>query len=439
MSDAPNILREGIDDLLGGGPIGERVTITQSRLPLLTPDLGRPPALFNPGNIVTESALNAGRSAEAIRGGQILASVYEEAILDSFIPEAEAAAETALRSGANAEDVARQLANYDIGGGGDGIRLGARRATEAVTAAGARIAAAAASRLPEIVISAARVGSGTPFGLAAGIVEGAFYLGSTLSDLALQNQLRRFPRPPPIATLPETDFDAPPPPRPPAALPRPDVQLPDVDISAPRPQPRPVIPSPPTFVTPTPTIDPFFDGLPRPTPTPTPRPTPSPLVDPFPFQVPRPTDFLNPFQVPTPAPTVTPTPRPTPTPSPFDIPTPRPTGLPGPSSSPTPFFAPPGPPPNDLQRCNCPPSSSKRKPKKKRKPREVCYEGRYVETQKSTLKFRRKEIPCQPSKSKPASRLVGSSRISSTGRRSNTPADAIFSLLESQLRRRGRS
>lgn len=43
--------------------------------------------------------------------------------------------------------------------------------------------------------------------------------------------------------------------------------------------------------------------------------------------------------------------------------------------------------------CSCPGKSSK--PKKKRKPRNECYEGTYRENAKGLLKFRKRKIPCQ--------------------------------------------
>lgn len=46
--------------------------------------------------------------------------------------------------------------------------------------------------------------------------------------------------------------------------------------------------------------------------------------------------------------------------------------------------------PTDADSCSC----AKKKPKKKREPRAVCYRGTYTETSKSLRKVRREQIPC---------------------------------------------
>lgn len=49
-------------------------------------------------------------------------------------------------------------------------------------------------------------------------------------------------------------------------------------------------------------------------------------------------------------------------------------------------------PPTKTDHCNC--AKEKKKPKKKREPRAVCYRGTYTETSKSLHKVRRERIPC---------------------------------------------
>lgn len=43
----------------------------------------------------------------------------------------------------------------------------------------------------------------------------------------------------------------------------------------------------------------------------------------------------------------------------------------------------------------CPSSSRSTRPKRKRKPREICYRGEYVETSRGTTKFRKRKIKCR--------------------------------------------
>ena len=338
-----------------------------------------------PSTTTLPSTVNSGVVSEASliqRGGQALANAYETYILDSFMPDAERAAESALRGGANADDVVRQLATYDI----EGLRLGAQRAADAVAAAGARIAAAVTFQIPEVLVSAARVATGVPLGLATGIVQGGYYLGSWLSDLAYRNAVRRFTGP-----------DAPPappddrPPRPVALAPVPD-PLEEVVVEGRRPPPpAPIVTLPPQLLTPG--IEPVFDGFvgsPTPTTQPTeqPRPVPNPVTSPLT----NPNLFIDPVML---TPTATPTPTPTPNPLTSAPPLQLTNAPPLPGALTNPFPPNFGDPtrPNRTRDCDCP--EPQRKKKRKKKPRTKCYRGTYLERSKSLTKIRREEIPCQ--------------------------------------------
>jgi hypothetical protein len=258
------------------------------------------------------------------------------------------------------------------------------------------VATASRFAIPEVLVSAARVLGGTPFGLASMIVEGAYTLGSYLSPLALQNAIGRISPPPIVPSLPGGGAF------PPAPAPSrgdiPDEPFPDrpltvVTVPGARP-PQPLAPvfpvptfiNPPlSFVTPGDLATPGPLDRPVNLPVPAPRPVPAPTPSPF--------TFADPLLF-------TPTPTPTSSPTPFGAPAPTPTGLPGPFSAPTPFGA-PSPSPNtpDLS-SRCPPCSRRdpKKKKKKRKPREVCYRGTYYESATSLTKYRKEQIPCQRSK-----------------------------------------
>lgn len=222
-----------------------------------------------------------------------------------------------------------------------------------------RTAATVAPTATEIVVSAlrtpvARVAASGPFAIATGIVQGGYAALDYLSDLALRNQLRRFnERAPPPVTAPV----APPPPRPaprppsrPAPLP---VTLPldTVTVSAPRSRPRAPITGPAPLLT--------FGG------------SPSPLG----FSSPGLGGSLLPG---TPPSLLTPI-QPGPLGSPLT--SPRPLPFPGAVQSPSP-----------RRDCDC---SQPKKKRKKRKPRDICYRGTYVEKRNGLSKRRRERIPCE--------------------------------------------
>lgn len=131
---------------------------------------------------------------------------------------------------------------------------------------------------------------------------------------------------------------------------------------------------------------------PRPTPRPGARPAPQPSARPAPQPSPGPFNY--------------PAPTPAPMPRPFKLPLVLPLPLPGtgPGGSPLQFarpLTPPKPgavtspqpwasPQNDPCR-----SRSDRRKKRKRKPRTVCYSGTFRETNRSTIKRRRKRVPCK--------------------------------------------
>lgn len=103
-------------------------------------------------------------------------------------------------------------------------------------------------------------------------------------------------------------------------------------------------------------------------------------------------DIVSGLPAPRARPAPTPTSSPTPTPSPFSPGVPRvpprvPVGL-------TPFQA--APIPSQFSGCPpCPSRAPKRKQRKKREPRTVCYRGTFYESARSTRKFRKEKIPCQ--------------------------------------------
>jgi len=351
----PNIVIDGIDEVIvGAGRIFDVPTSPNVPVPVA-------PTVTN---VVSEAAL-------AERGGQALANAYSEYFLDTLQAEIDLAAESALRRSDDAAAVTRALGDYEI----EGIRVGTRRAEEAVTRAAARIAAAATFNMPEILVTASRVVGGIPFTLATGLVEGAYYLGSWLSDQAYRSALDRLPppRPPAAGTAPppaRTDDD----PVPPVLV------IPDepetVDVTAPRPVAQPLTPTVPTYLNPLLTpVEPFF-SVPTSTPTSSPTmPLPGLTYDPL---------LVNPPRVSTPTAS--------PVLPPFVLATPL--GVPGLVDVSTPGGrAPPRvPSPTNQNRCRC---DEPKKKRKKKKPREVCYRGEYVERKKGLLKFRERKVPCQ--------------------------------------------
>lgn len=157
-----------------------------------------------------------------------------------------------------------------------------------------------------------------------------------------------------------------------------------------------------------------------------PSPFPQPGTAPSPFVPP----LVNPLPFPAPLTTPQPAPRPIPTPSPlpgwlFD---PAPGDIGDPSTSigtgtDTLFGVPPDlspltpfepgaldSPQVPGKADNCPPcvqTREKPKQKKKRKPRSVCYEGKYREYANGTSKFSKVEVPCEPKPKERKKRVPG--------------------------------
>lgn len=147
-------------------------------------------------------------------------------------------------------------------------------------------------------------------------------------------------------------------------------------------------------------------------------PLPNPAADPLlpaPWSIPTPgpSVLADPFQLP--EPTASPTPSPTPGPSPradpapvnppeFFDPLPLAPAVPG-----IPFLTPllPDlepevqlqPRPTEANPCNCPQvtdAPEKKKPKKERPPRSVCYRGTYVQNSRGISYNPREQVPCNP-------------------------------------------
>jgi len=197
----------------------------------------------------------------------------------------------------------------------------------------------------------------------------------------LADLLRDRPRPP----FPQTPADS---------LPRPDLRpnprtrqpAPDVG-SNPIAPPR-LLPQPQPQAVPTPTASPSTSTRPLPASRPLPVPRPSTIAWPYLLPIlaalPRPssrpanrnplTDSPGLSRPGTSGDTLT---QIRPAPRPLTAPLPQPLASPiGGSSDP----------------CKCTRSS---KPKRKRKPRSVCYRGSFTETRASTLKVRKEQIPCR--------------------------------------------
>lgn len=149
-----------------------------------------------------------------------------------------------------------------------------------------------------------------------------------------------------------------------------------VDVPAPRPRVRPrpeSLPDPATW----PSAWPAPTQLPAPRPIPTPRPFPLPGFR-WPMLLPflpllttfRPPEMSRPVRTP-----LTPT-NPGQLPSPVETPLAFPQPLPAPSSS-----------------CVC--TDTKPKKRGKKKPREVCYRGTYVERRNGLIKRKRERVKCQ--------------------------------------------
>ncbi len=253
----------------------------------------------------------------------------------------------------------------------------------------ATLAAETAARtvLPEVLVTGAGralgvLGSGA-LGGASLIVEGAYELGSFLSDLSLRGAIARLTPPPigpaPPDTAPESQPDRP-------TAPLPDYLLPDVAVEVPRLPPFQAPISLPSFVNPLLNPLPFgFTGAAPATPAiPNPLSVPSPLVSP------------------TPAPTSSPLPDLYTLAPPLSFPTPRPAAPPNQMPNPLDGAFPGGTNiprlPDASDPCNCGPGGggkSQRKKKRKKKPREVCYAGTYVEKSRSLSKSPKRKVPCQ--------------------------------------------
>lgn len=144
-----------------------------------------------------------------------------------------------------------------------------------------------------------------------------------------------------------------------------------------------------------------YPGLPTaifPGPANQPRETPSPQPVGTPNAAPNPNPALDVFPIASPAPSVRPQPQPAPPPSrpQVDIPLYFAPQMPGPGKRiigdlvPVPDLGPV--PQEELDRCNCEPKKKSKKPKK---PRAVCYRGTYTERAKGLIKSRKEQVPCQ--------------------------------------------
>jgi hypothetical protein len=173
-----------------------------------------------------------------------------------------------------------------------------------------------------------------------------------------------------------------------------------------------------------------------------PRPQPSPLPRVFeqPFGLPSPSPFASPFPdlLTQPMPRAQPQPRTEPQPRvqpltyPLSNPLLTPFQAPGVRSRPfvDPFAAPQTQTKPLRQPNNCPPcprTDERKKKPKKRKPRDVCYQGTYYERSNGITKYRRKRIPCQPSKSKSRLPPAATTPTSLRALLLNTAGGAIFS------------
>ena len=92
----------------------------------------------------------------------------------------------------------------------------------------------------------------------------------------------------------------------------------------------------PTYVVPSPTLEPSPEPSPEPSVEPTPTPTESESIQPSPEPTPSPTESEMPSVEPTPEPTPTATPQPSPTAEPTPVPTPTVAPTPTPTPVPTP-------------------------------------------------------------------------------------------------------
>jgi len=198
----------------------------------------------------------------------------------------------------------------------------------------------------------------------------------------------------------------------------PPLELEEVLVTAPRPPPvRVGAPQEVPFSQP---WQPRFPGpeffpppvrLPVEVPDPTLQPVPIPVVAPVPLTIadpvarpgigsPSPLALPVPLEIPLPLRDPKTRPR-NPTSTPLQFRFPNPNLFRDPLRAPlTPFQQPllSSPPTNASERC--PPCTKRKKQKKKKTPRAICYRGTYRETSRSLSKRRKERIPCQPSKSK---------------------------------------
>lgn len=194
-----------------------------------------------------------------------------------------------------------------------------------------------------------------------------------------------------------------------------DVDLPEFLVSPPSASPSPLNPALPVpywwefpFGSPNYELDPG----PRSTPAPTSPPGVDPVLDPFAEPVAFPDGTSRPRPARPPAPDVLSDPLPDLIGNPFGNPFPAPTLPSGPRTAPRtptgpliPFdFAPPGvgtqpfapeiplKPPTKADPCGC---GKKKKPKSKRKERDVCYRGTYIERKSGLSKTKIEQVPCE--------------------------------------------
>jgi len=185
------------------------------------------------------------------------------------------------------------------------------------------------------------------------------------------------PRPPVVVTVPESPLETPAD-KWPGPSREPGQRTPPTD----EPLAPPLVFLPADWRTPRPEAVPRPQPVPAPMPAPAvqPRPAPFPLSFPFPFPSlsPRPQESTRPAFLS----------QPQPQPRPSSRVQPMPAWALSPLTAVQPSAV--RSPPSSSDRCTCP-----RKPAKKRKPRQVCYAGSYVEKATGTTKTPRRKIPCR--------------------------------------------
>lgn len=216
-------------------------------------------------------------------------------------------------------------------------------------------------------------------GRVGGLLGGLLYPSETADD----DVIYPLPEPQPAPQPPPPPVSSPPAPQPPPPVPLvpadPTVYpFPEDEFPAPLPSTGQPAPSPPTFVL-LPLPPPSGEVSPQPLPAPSPTATPAvqgPFFAPWLFSLPKFNVPKAPGRMPSLGNFIAP------------MPAPLPRGLTQLQPSPLASAAFDEPP---RDRCEC----SSTKPKRKRKPREICYAGDYREKRSGITKERRRRIPCQ--------------------------------------------